>query len=141
MSKTRGRKEFKKDTSRRVAKTQKSTIRTRLWVPFCMGMAAVVLPSLALVIVKAMPGANDTCYISSSPCMALYILSIVCTPTILYGVSLAITGLYHIAVILKRGEQSNTHPFLWSLAIFVFLALLAYLILGISWSFLIPNQA
>ena len=141
MSKTRGRKEFKKETSRRVAKTQKSTIRTRLWVPFCMGMAAVVLPSLALVIVKAMPGANDTCYISSSPCMALYILSIVCTPTILYGVSLAITGLYHIAVILKRGEQSNTHPFLWSLAIFVLLALLAYLILGISWSFLVPNQA
>lgn len=141
MSKTRGRKEFKKDATRRVAKTQKSVIRTRLWVPFCMGMAVIVLPSLALVIVNAMPGAYDTCYISSSPCMALYILSVVCTPIILYGVSLTIAGLYHIAVILKRGEQSNTHPFLWSLAIFVLLALLAYLALGISWSFLVPNQA
>ena len=63
------------------------------------------------------------------------------TPIILYGVSLTIAGLYHIAVILKRGEQSNTHPFLWSLAVFALLALLAYLALGTSWSFLVPNQA
>lgn len=128
MSKTGGKNGSNKKTQRANDNPKKIT-KTNLWTPFCVGAALAVIPSLLLTIISATPGANDTCHLSSSPCMRLYILSIVFTPIILYGISLAATGLCHVIINLKKGKHLETHPFLWSLAVFAVLGLAMYLIM------------
>ena len=129
MSKVGGKNGSNKKNTQRANDNPKKTTKTSLWVPFCIGAALAVIPSLILAIVSAIPGANDTCHLSSSPCMRLYILSIVFTPIILYGISLAVTSLCHVIINLKKGKHLETHPFLWSLVVFAVFGLAMYLIM------------